>query len=86
MEAQAQRLGAHISCSVCLHEGTPTRAQVFVVVGREYGDPAVMGFCDEHAPSPADAFSAPAIRAAQAKSAPYPQATPGKVLRLPRRA
>ncbi|HUY26467.1 MAG TPA: hypothetical protein VMV27_03520 [Candidatus Binataceae bacterium] len=86
METQARHFGAHITCSVCLHERTPTPARVFVVVGREYGDPAVMGFCHEHAPNLAGAVSAPAGRAAQAEFAPYPRTTPGKVLRLPRRA
>ncbi len=40
---------SRITCSVCLQDHTARRAQVFIVVGGEHGDPAVMGFCYEHA-------------------------------------
>jgi hypothetical protein len=57
MEAQ-QYFTRHMNCSVCLQNRTPSRAQVFVVVGEAEGDPAVIGFCYAHAASMSDSFKA----------------------------
>ncbi|HVA78088.1 MAG TPA: hypothetical protein VNF27_09345 [Candidatus Binataceae bacterium] len=70
METQVQHLTARGTCSVCLQERTPTPARVFVVVGEEEGDPAVMGFCYKHAASTVGHLKALARRAPDAKFAP----------------
>jgi hypothetical protein len=58
--------------SVCLQERTPARARVFVVVGEEQGDPAVMGFCYAHAAQKAGSFKTMARNAAVARFTPHP--------------
>lgn len=71
METQVRQFFGRITCSVCLQERTPARARVFVVVGEEEGDPAVMGFCYAHAAQKAGTFKTMARHAA-AKLMPHP--------------
>jgi len=70
VESQVQHFMAGITCSVCLQERTPTPARVFVVVGAEEGDPAVMGFCYRHAAGTVGNLKALSRHAPAAKFAP----------------
>ncbi|HUY38063.1 MAG TPA: hypothetical protein VMV13_04500 [Candidatus Binataceae bacterium] len=72
METRVRQFFGRITCSVCLQERTPARARVFVVVGEEEGDPAVMGFCYAHAAQKAGSFKTMARNAAAARFTPHP--------------
>ncbi len=72
METQVRQFFGRITCSVCLQERTPARARVFVVVGEEEGDPAVMGFCYAHAAQKASMFKTMGRNAAAARFVPHP--------------
>ncbi|MHB8381683.1 MAG: hypothetical protein ACYDC3_05010 [Candidatus Binataceae bacterium] len=73
MEAQVKQFFGRITCSVCLQERTPARARVFIVVGEEEGDPAVMGFCYAHAAQRTGAFKSMVRHVAAEKFAPHPE-------------
>ncbi|MGH7246892.1 MAG: hypothetical protein ACREH9_02200 [Pseudomonadota bacterium] len=70
VEANVQHFMEHITCSECLQRNTPSRARVFVMVGEEEGDPAVIGFCYAHAAERAGTLKSLAHQASQAKYAP----------------
>lgn len=75
---------AGIRCSICLQHGTPAPARVFVMVGEEQGDPAVMGFCYEHAAGTVGNLEALARSAAGAKLARSAQANRNVIPLRPR--
>jgi hypothetical protein len=75
---------ASITCSVCLQERTPAPARVFVMVGEEEDDPAVMGFCYEHAAATVANLEGLARSAAGAKLARSAQANRNVIPLRPR--